>query len=82
MNVTTHSSTENSTLQSSRQSFVTKIRELFFLSGITYPVVAAFGSGTSISHEWEEHRVVPSGRVTLTDACMVLWFLVCAFGLK
>ena len=36
------------------------------MPGMMYPVVAALGSGTSISQEWDERRVVPSGRVTFT----------------
>ena len=61
---------------------MTEIREWFFIPGMAYPVVASFGRGTSISHECEERRLVPSRRVTLIGECATFWFLVFAFGVK
>ena len=77
-----HSSWEKTTLHPASHSFVTDMREWFFIPGMTYPCFAVLGRGRSSLHACDERRVDWSGRVTWMGWCRVVFAFTFAVGVK
>ena len=80
--ITNNSSLFIMILQPALQSCVKDISEWFFMPGMVYADVAAFGRGKSSSHLCDDSNIVASSNDTLTCLCCFFLVLVLALSVK